>query len=415
MIVYLSLAIIVAIFVKSPIKALIITIVCYPTLIMFNIGRFSFMFLISLMYFIVLYQKRNRITICPFYTGITIMFSSYFCTTLFCPSGLHITPFLNSLHIFILPLALSVLYEGTNEQRIFFIKTFCIYLCALSVYGVFETIEASNPFIHYLLSHKMITAEQGEGYIRYGMYRSQSFTIWCSVYGVSCGFGLVYLLHQYFNKNLKGTIFVFTLFILLIMGVVISGTRSVMVTVAIAMFGLCGYVFKSLKRIIPVIVVLCLLVVIFQDIFNEIVESITKTDEFSGSSFDMREMQYAAAYAIFSQNPIFGNGLGFVSTATQKSAELLGAESIIFKLMIERGLIGVLTALFMVVQGAYALVKLKNYSLLFFYLAYVCGKNLSLFPSLEETFVLFYIIPLIKEFELSSNNENYDYSQRLIQ
>ena len=74
--------------------------------------------------------------------------------------------------------------------------------------------------------------------------------------------------------------------------------------------------------------------------FDNIVDSFVHSDDAEGSNADMRISQFQAAYDYFIRHPLFGNGIGATSVATQKNAQLLGAESCIFIIMIDRVIFG---------------------------------------------------------------------------
>lgn len=70
----------------------------------------------------------------------------------------------------------------------------------------------------------------------------------------------------------------------------------------------------------------------------------------NGSSVSMRETQLAASLLLFSKNPIFGNGidfitedLGYASDENKRKTgnDLMGFESYVYKLLIEQGIVGI--------------------------------------------------------------------------
>ena len=85
--------------------------------------------------------------------------------------------------------------------------------------------------------------------------------------------------------------------------------------------------------------------------------TIQGVDDSSGSSIDMREMQMEASLAIASQFPITGGGLDYAREVmgfgtdewnNEYREELQGMESIIYTIIIERGLVGIVIELFMI-------------------------------------------------------------------
>lgn len=253
----------------------------------------------------------------------------------------------------------------TPKGRPFLIKVFVAYLGIMSVFGLFEALTGANPFIGYLSSHGLKLPEQRGEYIRFGLYRAQGFTIWCSVFGTACGLGLTYLLHLYFNGRFKGTAIHYALLSLLLIGVVACATRTIIAMTAIALVSILGYLYSNIKKFMPLICVAIVLFVFAQDVMYELIDSFINHEDAGGSSVEMRAVQYAAAYSFFEDSPIWGNGLGYVEVAKEKSMWLLGAESIIFKLLIDRGTIGIATDIFFVLHGLYVLYFQKNNFLIF--------------------------------------------------
>jgi len=399
MIAYILFACLFLVYLRDARKALIITVVCYPTLWLFYTGKICVVTLMTLLFLLTVLKKYNgkRWEIPLFMKGITALFFSYLVSGLLAKE-IHLLVLVNSLHIFLLPITLYLLYEPTLKYRQYFKRTVTVYLLVLVVYGVWESYNVSNPVLDYLRYSGMSLSEQSEDYIRFGMYRAQSLTIWCSAFGSACGIGLVYLLHQYFKRNLKANLLFWPFIALLAYGVVLSGTRTVIVMTCIAMFSLVGYFSKrNIKKFIPIAISLCVLYLLFQGMFQEIVESIVHHEDTEGSTLEMRQYQYAAAYMFFEQSPIIGNGLSFTSQATEKNSELLGAESIIFSIIIDRGIIGLLTFAYYIWNVVVTLYRKNCVPYIFLFLAFIFGKISSLLPSLDETWVLLCVIPLYAE------------------
>ena len=134
-----------------------------------------------------------------------------------------------------------------------------------------------------------------------------------------------------------------------------------------------------------------------QELFDEIIDSFIHSDEAGGSSVEMRQSQFQAAYNYFIRHPLFGNGIGAVGKAMQKNAQLLGAESCIYIIMIDRGLFGFLAYGLFNIQMIWYLYKNRKYRVIMFIpIAILIGKIISAFIDINEVYPIFWISILVK-------------------
>ena len=107
--------------------------------------------------------------------------------------------------------------------------------------------------------------------------------------------------------------------------------------------------------------------------------------------------QYQAAYKYFEKSPLFGNGIGAVGEAIQKTSQLLGAESCIYIIMIDRGLFGFIAyGLFNIQIVLYLFKKRKYRALVFIPIAILTGKIISAFIDINEVYPIFWLSILTK-------------------
>lgn len=322
----------------------------------------------------------------------------------------HPTVLINFITFYILPYLLWKLYKPTKSNVDFFNKCLIFYLLISSVYGINEAVTANNIFIDKLNDIGLISNVVDDSYRRFGLFRARAFTIWCSIFGTICGIGLTYLLYQFFTGYIKFNRKSYILLFLLIFGVIASGTRSVIFMTLILLCSIIPYVKKNISKILLPLSLFLLGTIIFNNnIFNNVIDSFVNQDSVEGSSIEMREFQYAAALSFFYQSPIYGNGLGYISNAMELDTNLLGGESIVFSVLIDRGIIGAISLLLLFGQIFFFLIKEKMYFLCFFPLGFASAKVLSLIPGLNETYILFFLIPLIKQFKSTTygNKDNY--------
>ena len=166
---------------------------------------------------------------------------------------------------------------------------------------------------------------------------------------------------------------------------------------------------SKLKYIIGFIAICIIVYQNNQELFDSILDSFIHQDEAGGSSTELREQQFAAAYRFFIQHPFFGNGIGYVATAMAKSAQLLGAESCIFIIMIDRGIFGFIAyAVFNIELVWMLLKKSSNRLLIFIPLGILIGKLISAFIDIGELYPIMWlaiITQIVKE-GVEQNSKN---------
>lgn len=403
------------IYFKSPLKCLLILFIWFPTLIMFRLGKIPIIPTFTFIIFAMLFVKQNYklyLLRYPFLFPSIICIISYSLSYWFGVGERHISLLANAFSSFLLPYLLWRMYIPTVSNRNFMQKQLIIYLFILSVYGLVEALTGTNIIAQALYHYGII--ENLTDSMRYGLHRAQSLTMWSSVFGSACGLGMVFLLNSAFRGYLKIDKHLYTLFAFLLMGVVTSGSRTVIAMTCIALLSVLPFIRRHIKAFIPLLLTLFLLfIIVGSSILSEVIDSFINHEDAGGSSLEMREMQYEAALWFFQLNPVLGNGLGFIGEAISADEKLLGGESIIFKTLIDRGIVGMVSLIILGVYVLAVLVKRKMYFLCFFVIAFTFAKVMSLLPSLDEAFILLYIIPFIKQQEFDYGHKNHYLSKRV--
>ena len=181
-----------------------------------------------------------------------------------------------------------------------------------------------------------------------GRMRIVSFFMNSHIFGSYCccmGLFLSYLQARRRWKRLEKLTF-----FLMLIGLLISGSRSSLMGFVIGEILLVVWGTKTKAFIKRLAVISISSILICQiPVVNDKVNSITSlfnpnAKQVEGSSIDGRENQYEVSLLIFSQNPIWGNGYDYwgevVANDRYWAKEgIYGAESYIFILLIERGLV----------------------------------------------------------------------------
>ena len=178
------------------------------------------------------------------------------------------------------------------------------------------------------------------------------------------------------------------IFVISLMAVITSGARSAMMFACLFVL---SYVFNykgKYKNIFRVgIVILAffsigLLTSLFTTIFD---------DSISGSSFEQRQLQFAAAFAVIQNAPIFGFGIkGLQSIRLMGIDDLLGAESIWLQQLVFYGLFGVLSQIILY-YSCYRYAKLQNSrdkSAIFMLIGWIVFSTMTSSPGLSEAYFI---------------------------
>lgn len=261
----------------------------------------------------------------------------------------------------------KALYDR-NDIKLFF-KTSLIVIILIIALGLYESIMKDNPILDYIYLHAPTDLIIGKMYyvppflglsdglsMRFGMVRTFSFFGIHIAFGCACILFLylyIYILkHNYFylkkNRIICGAL-------LLLLGVLLSNSKTPMVGLLFFYFA-----FFSLEQVLnfKTIVSLCIIIVaIFfyaPNYLNNITALFDSTvaEEGGGSNVAMRIRQFDVAINMFLNNPLFGNGVGSISTMMKigNNADLLGAESSWLKILPERGMIGVIAYIILYIQ-----------------------------------------------------------------
>ena len=231
----------------------------------------------------------------------------------------------------------------------------------LTIYGIQESITAENPFIQYMINTGQITAIQRDDYVRFGLYRAQSLTRWMESFGTVCVFALLFMLNCAFKGIIKFKIRVYIMAILLTVSIFVTGSRSMIAMLAIASLSLLPYFYKRTKYVMLFAILIIVFVYNNPDYISDLATSFTDTASAGGSSINGREWQFLSALSFYYNSPIFGNGINFIDEALNQSSGLMGAESIIFKTLVDRGNIGMITLIFLYLNVIYVLYKKRHF------------------------------------------------------
>lgn len=261
-----------------------------------------------------------------------------------------------------------------NVQLRYLNKWLIILSLIIVAYGLFSGIIGFDLYSNIL--GKAFGGESDFTPLRsFSRTRLTSFMFNSHLFGFLCAILFTTILLFNIKHILKKKLVIVTLFFLLL-GVIFSGSRSSFVGLFVGVsivFLLTG----NLKRIMQYAFFVAILTTITISIpaTREKLQSIT--DSFrveggttEGSNIAMRKRQLEISLLLCKQNPLWGNGFDYFGEMLQPDKKLinkeglLGAESYLFILLIESGLVQIISiSLFFISVGIFFLYNRKNFPL----------------------------------------------------
>lgn len=351
-------------------------------------------FVAFIMFLHKIYKNEIRIREFPFYKSYAILILSF----ILAGFNLRIGAVGNIIGFFLYPFLAWIAKDRIKDYWSFLILHLSFFTIIIVSIGLLELYMGFNPVSLYLENKNIMSfVEVRDDYIRFGMYRCRSLMAWCSTYGVACGFTMITLLYCTFYRRVSIPLMAYLLCVFLFIGVLSSGTRSVYTSVCIGLLPLIINYTAKFKYILLLIVVMIIVYTNNQEMFDEIFDSFIHSDEAGGSSVALRQSQFQAAYNYYIRHPLFGNGVGAVGMAIEKSAQLMGAESCVYIIMIDRGLFGFIAYGLFNIQMLNYLLKNRRYrAIIFVPIAILIGKIISAFIDINEVYPLFWMSILIR-------------------
>lgn len=300
--------------------------------------------------------------------------------------------------------------KDPNKVCKIFITTNFIFGMITCLYCLFEGVFKINPYIELMNSIKVYDAfDHSE--VRHGIKRVQAFySIYTSITGLALY--LIPLLISYVRSKgnvwkAKYSIYLFLLFVMLFF----SGMRSGIVCITI-----CLMTFMNKRMLIPKNIFISILLsgiiaIFFYDYLYSFIDSMVHTDKVDGSTEDVRETQWTIAFLSFADSPIWGQGINYTFTDLAiRYPQLAGADSLWISLLVDQGIIGVISYLIFFIS--LLIFIYKQYSqLCFFVIGVLCSQTIATITSFPITHIFFYILIMIylKNNKLITNHKPASY------
>lgn len=293
-----------------------------------------------------------------------------------------------------------------------FVSSAITFGLIVSVYALFETVTGSNPFLEYLSNTDYYKTVHLITEIRYGVKRAQSLFSMHTTLGGCMLYVYAVLIVSICTGYLKKTLPNIVVLVLCLVTIFLTGARSCILAGVV-----CSLMF--IRKISPYrLLYLCIfLVPIFVFIGSYLLDlfgSFVNTEKVNGSNSSMRFDQLLIALAYFEKSPIVGNGIAFLYDVVCSGfeAELYGAESLWFSVMVDFGVVGIVAYLLLFISSVMYSKKKGNKEVLFFIASVFIVFTLSSIPNVNPQMV----VPFTLVFNCMLNkrkNESFNYHSSL--
>lgn len=288
----------------------------------------------------------------------------------------------------------NVIETDHDFKQIFSVITMVFF--ASVIYGLIESSTHQNPFLLYQAKmnsdpQKVIDiTDPGYILIQRG-HRIRSFFEHPIGAGVNWALYVSFMVTAWLQYNEKKVIKVTPIItaILCVPCIILTKMRSSILFLVMGLMSCVNFKKKRMYLLLLVIPVLLFLGKdyfidnsnIFLSLFNKDIQS-----AIGGSTLQGRLQQFYAGFRLFSMSPIWGLGSKFMSVISNNWTEaILGMESIWLRIMIQYGILGVMSQIFL---AYYQIVKIPKYfhskELRFISLAFWVVRTVTSIPGMHD-------------------------------
>lgn len=304
----------------------------------------------------------------------------------------------------VVPLFIYPYLRTPNDVKLF-IKSFIIVISLAVLYSIVEFINGRNIWMYWLQNQTNATIFHDHiNDIRFGYGRCNSFFDFPIPFGDVCAMMFCFILFYYnsYINPIYSRFHLSIIMVLMVIGLFLSNSRAPLLAIAI---GILHYpVFRNKKTLFIASVFVLFIFVFAYDSLVNVYDSMVGENgqEFSGSTTNLRINQYMICLDAFNRNPIFGGGFNAFDRLHEMAgtSQLMGAESILFVLMVTQGLAGLLPYFFSHVYVVWKFPKGTRLFPLTFSLAWLAASLASLTTGVTLTFPLLLLLAVYRSYEL---------------
>lgn len=404
--------------IKSKDLALMLSAIMMPMIGTYTLtSKISLIFVVSFL-FLVLYYK----DICNYIKYRETYFFSFIAYTILIVISAIIAQqkhyFLALQNIFgfvVIPLCTYICLQSKKNVTSFIKLAY--WSCLICVcYAFIEIVTSSNPIVETAIGQDVFSGELMTG-SRFGFKQIQCVFSYHETAG--CFFWMMAVYFTWLlltENNVIGKSKLFVIIILASMCCFLTGSRSSIVSLCIGMLPL-AIANKKYILLVPIVILVCAYVM--PEYFVNIYSSIIDSDNANmGSSSDLRDRQLnESLYFMFNSpnGPLLGHGLGYADDKLIGNvADLAGAESLWFRVMIDQGILGIIIMAYFFIYSLIVSLKVNKY-LPTLVLAFLCAKTVAVVPCVEVSwlfvFVMFFVVQSRINVLQFNSNEIYEDSE----
>lgn len=344
---------------------------------------------------------------CPYFKPLLLFIICFVAIFFFGAYRSSVYPFISKIAIYSFPLFLWKVLR-TKDDIHYILCVFVFVSVLIGGYTLIECLFGSNLWMEWLQSQTSanIYVDHHDD-IRFGFGRCNSFFHFPIPLGDYCAIIILFFLfwqlnskHFVFRNRGKFLVFIIVMFISLLL----SNSRAPIVALLLGLFFV--DIFKS-KKTFAFLLLGGLLGFIFAGGYIlQNLQSITGggSENVGGSSMDMRQVQLLYCLNEFYKNPFLGAGFNRLMELQEESnRDLMGAESQAFFLLVEQGLLGILTYIYGCVKmpTMFLVYGKKHFKFaIFFTLAWVAADMISLTTGLFITFPIILLLIVLRSIQL---------------
>lgn len=312
---------------------------------------------------------------------------------------------------------------GTPRDIRFFTHVLASVFVVICTYAIFEALTISNPVLDFersLLPDGGVSAIWQSNEIRFGLKRCQSVCSIHLVFGGFCAFFATFFYRMYTNYprllSSKCYSYRYLIFILGSLGVLLCNSKSSMICFLVAMsLQFLNPKYLKGKYLIRFLIVLPIIFLALQPFIEAMIVAMDedKAAEMGGSSYAMRDSQLELVLYKAWEAPFLGHGLKSMGELFRfYQGALLGAESVWFNLLYERGLVGCI--LHLVLCLSICIYWRIDIMILSIPVAWVIFETVTSTPGMDFSFPLILCLVLIKSRKYYANQFNINITNKRI-
>ena len=240
-----------------------------------------------------------------------------------------------------------------NEKSLKPILQVSLYcLIVLTFFGLLNYIDKNAIFVNALTEGETTRygdVALGDVYTESDRFRVQSMFQYAFDYGYICAAILLLHLHGW-NRHLESKTAFIIAIVCCLFGILTCGCRIVWVSAVLSIACYSMWVFKLNRNVMYGIIAVILLIIAYNTVpaveekVNQLTDVFVEESETGGSSIQMRMSQYMTVAIHIEGHEWLGQGKGYwehIYTEDRESVSgLLGVESVILQLLLERGIVG---------------------------------------------------------------------------